>query len=203
MAFGSIDVSKISKNVLIVIAFFLSSCSQVSLVGEGMSAGAPAPYGAGAGEYKTNAVDQKKGLIVDAPSVETRSGAKVIFGSNDGLLAGLKRQAGQGRDATTLVDATRQTLSFMGIEKDVETEKDRNHYIETSWYQPNKNERMKVKANIDKRDLNVSSLKLNVLRQSRASSGWKDRSVSPKTVAEIEEAIFKQTKILNIGKEKK
>ncbi len=182
----------------------LSACGSLSLTGEGMSAGAPAPFGAGAGEYKTNAIDQKGSILntEKMPTVTTKSGVKVKFGSNDGLLAGLQKRAEEGRDASTLVDATRQTLSFMGIEKDTAVGKNK-HLIETQWYQPESNERMKIKSLIDTRDLNAASLQLGVQRQSLSGGSWVNRSVPEATVNQIEQAIFKQTKLLNIEKEKK
>lgn len=185
--------------------FILSGCGSLSLTGEGMSAGAPAPFGAGAGEYKTNAIDQKKSLIDgNIPTMRTRSGVAVKFGSEDGLLAGLQKRAEEGRDATTLVDATRQTLSFMGIEKDMATA-NKKHIIQTGWYRPSnaKDQRMKVDALIDTRDLNASSLQLDVKRQSLSGGSWRDRPVSEQTTRQIEQAIFKQTKILNVQNEKK
>ncbi len=184
--------------------FILSGCGSLSLTGEGMSAGAPAPFGAGAGEYKTNAIDQKKSVIDgNIPTMRTRSGAVVKFGSEDGLLAGLQKRAEQGRDATTLVEATRQTLSFMGIEKDIPTA-NKKHIIQTRWYRPSnaRNERMKVDALIDTRDLSASSLQLDVKRQTLSGGSWKNRPVSAQTIRKIEQAIFKQTKILNVQKEK-
>ncbi len=195
------------KKLCIIFSFLLvalAGCGNLSLTGEGMSAGAPAPFGAGAGEYKTNAIDQKQNLIEsNIPTMRTRSGAVVKFGSEDGLLAGLQKRAEEGRDATTLVEATRQTLSFMGIEKDMPIA-DKKHVIQTRWYRPQnaKNERMKVDALIDTRDLNASSLQLDVKRQTLSGGSWRNREVSTQTVRKIEQAIFKQTKILNVQKEK-
>ncbi|MFV0431333.1 MAG: hypothetical protein ACK5MJ_04050 [Alphaproteobacteria bacterium] len=166
----------------------VSGCTNdISLMGTGMTPGAPAPYGTGANEQTLSSAQGEEFNIAanKRVKVEGRRGTTVYFGSEDGFLAGLKQRAAAARPAETLVEGTRETLRFMGISKDYAIDK-KYHRIETGWYKG----KYKAIATINKTNLHASSLDLKIIDK-------QGRQASPQKVQEVETAIFQQTKRIN------
>ncbi len=188
----------IKANFLLILLMgtILSACADISLVGEGSDRGAPAPYGVGADPAKTTITKEEALIKTKRPIViNTNSGGAVSFGSEDGFLAYLKSNNGRTRGAETIWDATVDSLSFMGVAKADE----KNGDFQTNWYHPttNKNRRVRIKADVNTKVLNSSSLKVDMEKQVYSGGSWKNVAVSPKEEEEIEMAIFKRVKQIN------
>ncbi len=166
---------------------FASGCTKdTSLLGQGSSPGAPAPFGYGETPSKTSTPQESFKIANKGVSLKTTENTSLSIGSEDGLLEALKNYRKESRSADTLVDATRSTLGFMNIQKDIPLDK-KNHYIETDWYNG-----YKAKAMIDTTQLHASSLNLKVIDKN-------GKEISPSRRIAIENAIFRQTKIINYG----
>lgn len=170
---------------------FISGCSKdITMFGTGMTPGAPAPYGVGANDEHPSTAEPEEFDITNNSRVKIqgRGGSTIYFGSEDGFLAGLKRSAEFTRQADSLVDGTRDTLKFMGITKDYDIDKT-YHRIETGWYKG----KYKATATINKKNLHVSSLDLKIVDRN-------GRLAPPQTIQEVEDAIFRRTKQINVSK---
>lgn len=176
-----------SKNIIIALFALLlaTGCTKdISLVGQGSTPGAPAPFGYGESSTQTSAEPEEFKLLNKGVTLKATNNTNVNIGSEDGFLAGLRGQAQKGRSAGTLVEATRSTLSFMGIQKDVALDKN-THYIETGWYNG-----YQAKATINTANLHASSLDLKIVDKN-------GNEISPSRRIAVEDAIFKQTKLIN------
>ncbi len=176
-----------SKSIVIALLLVSACTRDISFLGEGTTPGAPAPFGHGESSSKTSAEQRAFTIANKNVTLKTVGNTPVTIGREDGLLAGLKNHRKQARPAGTLVEATRNTLGFMSIQKDVALDK-KTHYIETGWYNG-----YKATATIDKTNLHASSLNLKIVDRS-------GKEVSSSRRIAVEEAIFRQTKMINYGK---
>ncbi len=186
-----INLSKLKRKKIAIALLCLgmvSACTgDISLLGHGSDPGAPAPLGYGQKGTKTSAEKEAFAIANRGVTLKTTNNSSLTVGSEDGLLAGLKNNRNQSRSAESLVDATRKTLSFMGIKTDGSLDKN-THYLETDWYNG-----YKATARVNKKNLHASSLDLKIIDRN-------GNDISPSRLAEVEDAIFKQTKIINYGK---
>ncbi len=174
--------------ILVMALLFMAGCANdVSLLGQGSTPGAPAPFGYGEGSTQTSAEQEGFKIANRGVTLRTTNNTALNVGSEDGFLAGLNAHKQKGRSAETLVDATRSTLSFMGIQKDVALDKN-THYIETGWYNG-----YKAKAIINTNNLHASSLNVKIFDEN-------GNEISPSRRIAVEEAIFNQTKLINYRK---
>ena len=72
--------------------------------------------------------------------------------------------------------------------------------IITDWYSPPETPRERIKLNVYilTRDLRADGLRVSVFRQTRTNQIWKEATVEPKTVRDIENAILKRARELRI-----
>jgi len=133
------------------------------------------------------------------PPTENRSTDPSNSGGLIETLFGGDNSSGAGRGISVnsfLWRASLDTISFLPLS----SADPFGGVIITDWYSPPETPRERIKLNVYilTRDLRADGLRVSVFRQTRTNQIWKEATVEPKTVRDIENAILKRARELRI-----
>jgi len=141
------------------------------------------------------------GITPDAPppTVE-KSASSDNGGLINTLFGGDEQTGGSGGGIAVnsyLWRASLDTMSFMPLS----SADPFGGVIITDWYTPPEtpNERVKVNIYILDRQLRADGLRISVFRQARGDGTWRQATVDPETVRDIENAILRRARELRIA----